>query len=58
MATLTSNEGLIWLKTLKQRHTELTGLRNDNAHRETRWIGAHADKSIERTVLAPRVVGP
>jgi hypothetical protein len=49
MAKLTINEGLIWLKALKQRHGELVGLRNDNAHRETRWLGAHADKSVERT---------
>ena len=48
MATVTINEGLTWLKTLKQRHTELVALRNENAHRETRWLGSHADKSIER----------
>lgn len=32
MAQITINEGLAWLKTLKQRHEEMLALRNDNAH--------------------------
>ena len=46
MAQITINEGLAWLKTLKKRHEELLGLRNDNAHRERRFYGASADKEI------------
>ena len=46
MAQITINEGLAWLKTLKKRHEDLLGLRNDNAHRERRFYGASADKEI------------
>ena len=46
MAQITINEGLAWLKTLKKRHEELLGLRNDNAHRERRFYGSSADKEI------------
>ena len=46
MAQITINEGLAWLKTLKNRHEELLALRNDNAHRERRFYGASADKEI------------
>lgn len=46
MAQITINEGLAWLKTLKKRHEELLGLRNDNAHRERRFYGAAGDKEI------------
>jgi len=44
MAQITINEGLAWLRTLKKRHEELLGLRNDNSHRERRFYGASADK--------------
>jgi hypothetical protein len=46
MAQITLNEGLAWMKTLKKRHDELIGLRNDNAHRERRFFGANADKEV------------
>jgi hypothetical protein len=46
MAQITLNEGLAWMKTLKKRHEELIALRNDNAHRERRFFGAHADKEV------------
>jgi hypothetical protein len=48
MAELTLNEGLTWLKTLRERHVELVGLRNQNSREETRYIGANADKTIEK----------
>jgi hypothetical protein len=46
MAEITINEALAWLKTLKKRHEELLELRNDNARRERRFLGATADKEI------------
>jgi hypothetical protein len=46
MAQITINEGLAWLKTLKKRHEELLALRNDNAHRERRFLGSSADREI------------
>lgn len=48
MAKITINEGLGWLQTLKQRHSELVSLRNANSARETRYLGAHADKEITK----------
>jgi hypothetical protein len=44
--SITINQGLPWLKTLKKRHEELLALRNDNAHRERRFYGAPAGKEI------------
>jgi hypothetical protein len=46
MATITINEGLAWLKTLKRRHEELLALRNDNAHRERRFYGTAGDREV------------
>ncbi len=46
MAHITLNEGLAWMKTLKKRHEELIGLRNENAHRERRFLGSSADREI------------
>lgn len=46
---LTINEGLAWLKVLKNRHAELVALRNQNAEKETRYYGANADKSVDKT---------
>jgi len=48
VAAITINEGLAWLKTLKQRHEELVELRNDNARRERRFLGSMADKEVVR----------
>jgi hypothetical protein len=47
VAQITLNEALAWLKTLKKRHEELIGLRNENAHRERRFLGA-ADRELVR----------
>lgn len=41
---ITVSEALTWQKTLKERHAELVGLRNSNAHRERAYYGANADK--------------
>jgi hypothetical protein len=41
---ITISVGLSWRKTLLERHAELTGLRNTNANRETRFYGANVDK--------------
>ncbi len=46
MAQITLNEALAWLKTLKKRHEELSELRNDNAHRERRFLGSAADREL------------
>ncbi|MBK9243005.1 MAG: hypothetical protein IPL75_22700 [Acidobacteria bacterium] len=46
MAEITLNEGLAWLKTLKKRHEELIALRDNNAHRERRFLGSMADKEL------------
>lgn len=46
MAQITLNEGLAWLKTLKKRHEELIGLRDENAHKHRRFLGAAADREI------------
>lgn len=46
VAQITLNEALAWLKTLKKRHEELLALRNDNAHRERRFLGSAADREL------------
>lgn len=48
MAQITINEGLAWLKTLQKRHEELLALRNENAHRERRFLGSSADRELVR----------
>jgi len=54
MAEITLNEGLAWLKTLKKRHEELIALRDNNAHRERRFLGSMADKDCGRRIQAGR----
>lgn len=49
MAKLTISEALGWAKTLKERHNELVQLRNENSHSERRYLGANADKQIDKT---------
>ncbi len=44
---LTISEGIQTLKTLRERHSELLALRNQNAVKETRFYGAAADKNKE-----------
>lgn len=51
MAELTINEALGWMTTLKERHAELVRLRDQNARDEVRYMGANADKVIERKAL-------
>jgi hypothetical protein len=46
--TITVSEGLGLLKTLKERHKELTGMRDENSNKERRFYGAAADKMTER----------
>ena len=48
MAKVTISEALGWQKTLKERHAELIGLRNENSHDERRFYGANADKVMEK----------
>lgn len=45
---ITINEALTWLKTLRERHTELVSLRNENSATVRRFLGAHADKETVR----------
>ena len=42
---ITISEGLGWLKTLNERHSELTNLRNQNSARETQFHGANVDRT-------------
>lgn len=48
MAKITINEALIWRKTLTERHAELVTLRNQNSQHEVRYLGANADKTVEK----------
>jgi len=36
---MTISQAIGWLKTLRERHTELVNLRNTNSHREDRLFG-------------------
>lgn len=44
MAKVTISEGIGILKTLRERHGELVGLRNENSNKQTRYFGANAEK--------------
>lgn len=46
---ITINEGLTWLKTLRERHAELVGLRNENSSAVTRRYGVGGDKDVTKT---------
>lgn len=46
---ITINEGMVWLKTLQQRHAELVRLRDMNSADVTRHYGMGGDKSETRT---------
>ena len=48
MAQVTVSEALGLMKTLQQRHGELKSLRDENAHRERRFMGMGGDKVIEK----------
>jgi hypothetical protein len=45
---ITINEGLTWLKTLRERHAELVALRNENSNVLTRRYGVGGDKETEK----------
>lgn len=49
--SLTLNEALGWKKTLDERYIELSRIRTENSVEERRYIGANADKVIERKPL-------
>lgn len=49
MATVTINEALTWLKTLRERHQELVTLRNENSAKVTRHFGTGGDKEHTRS---------
>jgi hypothetical protein len=46
--TLTINEALVWLRTLRERHAELLALRNENSANVRRHYGVGGDKSETR----------
>lgn len=46
MAKVTINEGLVWMKTLRERQVELVSLRNENSNVKTRHYGM-ADNTTE-----------
>jgi hypothetical protein len=46
--TISINEGLTWLKTLRERHQELVSLRNENSAVLTRRYGVGGDKETEK----------
>lgn len=48
MADVTVSEGIGLLKVLRERHQELVGLRNQNSYKESRYLGADANKVIEK----------
>lgn len=45
---ITINEALTWLKTLRERHAELVGLRNENSATTRRHFGVGGDKETVR----------
>lgn len=47
-STITINEGLTWLKTLRERHSELVALRNENSSAVTRRFGVMGDKETTK----------
>lgn len=48
MAAITVNEALTWVKTLRERHGELVGLRNENSAQVTRRFGVGGDKETTK----------
>lgn len=45
---LTINEALVWMKTLRERHSELVRLRDQNSAVETRRYGVGGDREVDR----------
>lgn len=48
MSKLTINEALVWQKTLRERHSELVGLRNENSATTIRRFGVGGDTAVEK----------
>ena len=48
--TMTINEGLAWMKTLRERHSELVNLRNQNSSTSRQYYGVN-DKAIETKLV-------
>lgn len=46
--TVTINEAMVWMKTLRGRHAELVALRDQNSAEVTRRYGMGGDKSETR----------
>jgi hypothetical protein len=46
---LTINEGMVWLKTLRERHAELVSMRNENSAEITRRYGVGGDREVTKT---------
>lgn len=46
---MTINEGMIWMKTLRERHAELVNLRNENSAEQTRRYGVGGDREVTKT---------
>ena len=44
--TITLNEGLAWMKVLRQRHAELVTLRDRNSESERRFFCSNAAKEV------------
>jgi hypothetical protein len=49
LRSITINEALVWAKTLKERHSELVGLRNTNSYETRSYLGANAEKEIVKS---------
>jgi len=46
---MTINEAMVWQKALKERHTELVSLRNQNSYETRSYLGANAEKEIVKS---------
>ena len=52
---LTIDEGLRWYGSLKQRHTELVGLRNQNSNERSRYFGDR-EVAIDKPVYDVKIL--
>ena len=48
MSEISINQGLAWLSTLKERHSELVGLRNQNSSTRIRRWGETKEDVVEK----------
>src|ERR1700730_5677344 len=49
MSQVSVSEALGLLKSVKERHAELKALRDENGHRERRYMGLGGDKTVDKT---------